>query len=121
MLTEDRLLHTYVIGQTGTGKSTTLFNLALQDAHHGTGFCLIDPHGDLALNLHQRLSSKHHYWDVADPKSPYGYNPLTAVSAGLRPLVADGLISALKKQWHDAWGPRMEHLLRQALLALLEH
>ena len=62
----------------------------------------------------------HIYWNVADAQSPYGYNPLTSVSAPHRPLVASGLIDTLKKQWADAWGARMEHLLRFALLALLQ-
>lgn len=113
-------MHFYVIGQTGTGKSTLLFNMARQDAEQGTGFCLIDPHGDLAKQLFARLGDDCLYWDVANPSSPYGYNPLTNVSAALRPLVASGLIDTLKKQWPDAWGARMEHLLRYAVLALLE-
>ncbi len=116
----DRLAHLFAIGQTGTGKSTLLFNLARQDAEVGNGFCLIDPHGDLARQLSSSLSAPHLYWDVADPQSPYGYNPLTPVAAPLRPLVASGFIDALKKQWADAWGVRMEHLLRYAVLALLE-
>ncbi|MEM9839502.1 MAG: hypothetical protein AAF830_10165 [Pseudomonadota bacterium] len=116
----DRLLHCYVIGQTGTGKSTLLFNLALQDVRSGTGFCLIDPHGDLALSLHQAIETPHRYWDVADPTCPLGYNPLSPVGPTYRPLVASGLIETLKKQWPEAWGARMEHLLRHAVLALLE-
>lgn len=116
----DRLLHTYIVGQTGTGKSTLLGNIAMQDAKQGNGFCLLDPHGDLALQLHQTLKTPHHYWDVADPLSPFGYNPLSAVSPQFRPLVASALIDTLKKQWPDAWGARMEHLLRYAVLALLE-
>lgn len=60
------------------------------------------------------------YWNVADPNCPYGYNPLTYVTREYRPLVASGLIDTLKKQWSDAWGARMEHLLRYSLLALLE-
>ncbi|WP_299893218.1 hypothetical protein [uncultured Ruegeria sp.] len=58
---KDRLFHQYVIGQTGTGKSTLLSNLAWQDAHVGNGFCLIDPHGDLAESLHVKLGIEHHY------------------------------------------------------------
>ena len=116
----DRLMHLYITGQTGTGKSALLHNLAHQDAQHGIGFCLIDPHGDLAADLAAQLSVKHRYWNVADPASPYGYNPLTHVSAAYRPLVTSGLIDTLKKQWSDAWGARMEHLLRYAILALLE-
>lgn len=116
----DRLLHTYIIGQTGTGKSTLLGNIAFQDARLGNGFCLIDPHGDLAELLHHTIIKPHLYWDVADPDSPFGYNPLAPVAASYRPLVASALIDTLKKQWPDAWGARMEHLLRYAILALLE-
>jgi hypothetical protein len=115
-----RLLHTYLIGQTGTGKSTLLQNVAWQDARNGTGFCLIDPHGDIAESLHQNITEDHLYWDVADPDCLLGYNPLKRVSEQYRPLVASGLIETLKKQWPDAWGARMEHLLRHAILALLE-
>lgn len=116
----DRLHHLHVIGQTGTGKSTLLLNMALADAHAGRGFCLIDPHGDLALALHTRLTTPHHYFDVSDPACRLGYNPLTRVHRSHRPLVASGLIDTLKKQWADSWGARMEHLLRYAVLALLD-
>lgn len=116
----DRLSHLYIIGQTGTGKSTLLRNLAKQDAKSALGFCLIDPHGDLARALHQDLRRQHIYWEVADPNCSYGYNPISRSSETFRPLVCSGLIDALKKQWSDAWGVRMEHLLRYAILALLE-
>ncbi|MEO1700611.1 MAG: DUF87 domain-containing protein [Pseudomonadota bacterium] len=117
----DRLYHFYAIGMTGTGKSTLLFNLMKQDIRNGQGFCVVDPHGDLATQLRPLLPSNAVYWDAADPDNEYGYNPLTPVSAQYRPLVASALIDTLKKQWADAWGPRMEHLLRYSLLALLEY
>lgn len=116
---EDRLLHTYILGQTGTGKSTLLLNMIRQDIAQKTGFCLLDPHGDLANQVEADLPGNAVYWDVADPDCPYGYNPLTYVKEEYHPLVASGIIDALKKQWSDAWGVRMEHLLRFALLALL--
>ncbi|MGP1354562.1 MAG: type IV secretory system conjugative DNA transfer family protein [Parasphingopyxis sp.] len=116
----DRLNHQYIIGQTGTGKSTLLGTMALQDALAGTGFCLIDPHGDLAGELADRLGDQAMHWRVGDPDCPYGYNPLSRVPSSRRPLVASGFVETLKKQWADSWGPRMEHLLRQAALALLD-
>ena len=116
----DRLMHLHIVGQTGTGKSTLLANLALQDAARGFGFALIDPHGDLADSLAARLEDRAIVWAPADSSCAYGYNPLTPVPAKYRPLVASGLIDAFKKQWADAWGVRMEHLLRHALLTLLD-
>ncbi len=116
----DRLHHTYIIGQTGTGKSTLLGNLVHQDIEAGRGLCLIDPHGDLVDTLVRVWPDKVLHWEVANPTSPYGYNPLTRTDRPLRPLVAAGLIETLKKQWSDSWGARMEHLLRYALLALLD-
>lgn len=117
---KDRLQHVLAIGQTGTGKTTLIANMAKQDAEAKRGFCVIDPHGDLAEALSSNLGRDHIYWDVGDANSPYGYNPLTRTSAEYRPLVASGLIETFKAQWADAWGARMEHLLRFALLALLE-
>ena len=116
----DRLFHTYIIGQTGVGKSALLSNLATQDVRMGQGFCLVDPHGDLAEEVLQAAGDRAIYWDIADSNCPYGYNPLTYVTAAYRPLIASGIIDTLKQQWADAWGARMEHLLRYSVLALLE-
>ena len=69
--------------------------------------------------MSELLDDKAIYWDVTDPSSPYGYNPLTYVTEEFRPLVTSAIIDTLKQQWSDAWGVRMEHLLRYALLALL--
>jgi len=117
---QDRLNHIYLIGQTGTGKSTLLANMVMQDSRLGNGFCLIDPHGDLASQLSADIGGDHIYWQLGDPDCPYGYNPLTKVPPSRRPLVASGFVDTLKKQWADSWGPRMEHLLRYAVLALLD-
>lgn len=117
--TADRLSHIYVIGQTGTGKSTLLQNMVLQDAAQGAGYCLIDPHGDLAGALVEALPEAL-YWRVGDQTSPFGYNPLPSVPRQLRPLVTSALIETLRAQWAEAWGVRMEHLLRFAVLGLLD-
>src|SRR5438132_4788977 len=81
---EDRFLHVYVIGKTGTGKSTLIETLALQDLDRGNGFALIDPHGDLVARVASRIpgSQKNRviYLNAADPEQPYGYNPLRHVS-----------------------------------------
>nr|WP_295469262.1 type IV secretion system DNA-binding domain-containing protein [Mesorhizobium sp.] len=116
----DRLFHLFAIGQTGTGKSSLLRLLVQQDIEAGCGFCLIDPHGDLASSVVEGNQASLIFWDAADPESPYGFNPLAHVAPEYRPLAASSLIDTLKQQWPDAWGARMEHLLRFALLALLE-
>lgn len=121
---EDRLLHLYIIGKTGTGKSTLLSSMAAQDFSAGRGFALVDPHGDLVERLYAGFSSAGAsdviYLDATDPAQPYGYNPLHAVRYEHIPLAASGLLEVFKKMWSDAWGVRMEHILRNALYALLE-
>lgn len=113
----------YVVGQTGVGKSTLLEQLALQDARAGRGMAIIDPHGDMAESLYARLSREGRpaiYFDASDPTQPFGYNPLRRVRPDKIPLAASGLMEAFHKLWPDAWGVRMEHVLRNSLYALLE-
>jgi len=122
---DDRLSHFYVIGKTGTGKTTLLETLARGDIDAGRGFALIDPHGDLAERVaayaREVRPDDLRYLDVPDPDQPYGYNPMRRVPLDKVPLAVSGLMEALKKHWSDAWGVRMEHVLRNALFALLEH
>lgn len=120
----DRFSHVYVIGKTGTGKSTLLETMALQDMERGNGFALIDPHGDLVSRFALRVPAwRQHdlrYLNVPDKGQPYGYNPLRHVGLDRIPLAASGILEAMKKVWSDAWGVRMEHILRNAVFALLE-
>lgn len=120
----DRLSHLYLIGKTGVGKSTLIENMVRQDLQHGRGLCLLDPHGDLVERIHQAVPAhRQHdvlYFNVPDTDQPYGYNPLRYVRADKRSLAASGLLEVMKKLWPDAWGVNMEHILRHALLALLE-
>lgn len=120
----DRLSHIYAIGKTGVGKTTLLETLISQDILVGRGCALIDPHGDFVERLVENMPDHRQddlvYLNVGDPEQPFGYNPLTRVSFELRPLVASGLMDVLKKMWDDAWGVRMEHILRNAILALLD-
>ncbi len=121
----DRLHHLYLIGKTGTGKTTLIETLARQDIMAGRGCAVIDPHGDLAERLVRSVpesrASDLVYLNAPDLAQPYGYNPLRRVQAERIPLAASGLLEAFKKLWEDAWGVRMEHLLRNALYALLEY
>ncbi|HEY2068299.1 MAG TPA: type IV secretion system DNA-binding domain-containing protein [Rhizomicrobium sp.] len=120
----DRLCHMYIIGKTGVGKSTLLETLALQDLAAGRGFALIDPHGDLVERVAQAATDAGAtgvaYLNAPDPNQPYGYNPLRRVRSDKIPLAVSGMLETLRKLWPDAWGVRMEHVLRNSLYALLE-
>ena len=120
----DRLSHLYIIGKTGVGKSTLIENMVRQDLEQGHGLCLLDPHGDLVERVHRSVPEKRkgdvRYFNVPDRTQPYGYNPLRYVSADKRPLACSGMLEVMKKLWPDAWGVNMEHILRHALLALLD-
>lgn len=120
----DRLSHLFVVGKTGVGKSSLLELLAHGDAGAGRGFALIDPHGDLAEQLEAVLPASARerliYVNAPDPSQPYGYNPLRRVREDLIPLAASGLLETFRKLWPNAWGVRMEHVLRNSIYALLE-
>lgn len=118
----DRLSHLMLLGRTGVGKSSLLENLALQDFKAARGLAVIDPHGDLVDRLAARIGPYHGltYLDAGNATQPFGYNPLRRVRDDKIPLAASGLLETLKKLWPDAWGVRMEHVLRSTLYALLE-
>jgi type IV secretory pathway TraG/TraD family ATPase VirD4 len=121
---EDRFAHIYVIGKTGTGKTTLLETMVLQDVQRNAGIALIDPHGDLvervATQVPEWRKSDVVYLNAADPLQPFSYNPLRHVREDRITLAASGFLEVFKKMWPDAWGVRMEHILRNVLLALLE-
>lgn len=120
----DRRAHMYILGKTGTGKSTLLETLIRQDLTKGHGLALLDPHGDLVEKVLAGLPEGRRadlvYFDATDASRPLGFNPLESVAAQYRPLAASGLLSVFQHIWADSWGPRLEHILRNALLALLE-
>ena len=124
ILPDDRLRHTAILGKTGMGKSTLLYNLLISDIAAGRGVALIDPHGDLAESLLPAIPAARTndvvLFDAGDRIHPLAFNPLSCSDAMRRPLVASGVLSAFKKLYADSWGPRLEHILRNALLALLE-
>lgn len=117
--------HMYVVGKTGTGKSTLIANMASHDIAMGYGVALIDPHGDLAEELLDLVPASRVgdviYLKPADLEYPVAFNPLENVAPDQRHLVASGIIATFKKVWFDSWGPRLEHILRNALLTLLEN
>ena len=120
----DRRFHAYLIGKTGTGKSTLLEFLIRQDILRGEGVALLDPHGDLFERVLARIppsrSGDTVSFNVPDRTAPLAFNPLERVPPDKRALAASGLLDAFKKQWAESWGPRVEHILRNALYLLLD-
>lgn len=121
----DRRAHLYILGKTGTGKSTLLESLMLDDVRKGLGFALLDPHGDLVKKVKAQIPWSRRDdvidFDVPDKHQPFGFNPLANVSADKRPLACSGLIQVFKHLWNDSWGPRLEYILRNCLLSLLDY
>jgi len=122
---KDRARHMYVIGKTGMGKSTLLENMAIQDIRNGEGMAFIDPHGSTADRIMEYVP-EHRIKDVLyfapfDMDHPVAFNVMEDVGYDKRHLVVSGLLSAFRKIWVDAWSARMEYILSNVLLALLEY
>ncbi len=122
---KDRSKHMYVIGKTGMGKSTLLENMAVQDIQNGEGLAFLDPHGksaDLLLEYvpEDRIEDVL-YFAPFDSDHPISFNIMEDVGYDKRHLVVSGLMSTFKKIWVDAWSARMEYILGNTLLALLEY
>jgi hypothetical protein len=121
----DRTKHVYVIGKTGMGKSTLLENMAVQDIKNGNGLAFIDPHGQTAETLLDYIPEERMkdvlYFAPFDTANPVSFNVMEDVGADKRHLVVSGLMSVFKKIWVDAWSARMEYILSNTLLALLEY
>lgn len=121
----DRQRHMYVVGKTGMGKSTLLENMAVQDIQNGEGMAFIDPHGSAAELLLEYIP-EHRINDVVyfapfDLENPISFNVMEDVGHDKRHLVVSGLMSTFKKIWVDAWSARMEYILTNALLVLIEY
>ncbi|MBT3413084.1 MAG: type IV secretion system DNA-binding domain-containing protein [Candidatus Jacksonbacteria bacterium] len=123
--TDDRRRHMYLIGKTGMGKSTVLENMIIADIMAGRGVCVVDPHGDLVEKVLDYIPSHRVndtiYFNPADQDFPIAFNVLESVDDQQKHLVASGLIGVFKKIWADSWGPRLEYVLRNAVLALMDY
>lgn len=121
---EDRRRHTYIVGKTGMGKSTLLLNCIVQDIQNGNGVAVLDPHGDLVERVLDYIPTRRInetiYFNPTDNEYPIAFNPLYHTDRSQKHLVASGLVQVFKKIWADSWGPRLEYVLRNAILALLD-
>lgn len=122
--TDDRRRHMYIVGKTGMGKSTMMENMAIQDIRNGKGVCFIDPHGDLVQNILNYIPKERIndvvYFNPSDLENPIAFNILEAVDSRYKHLVASGLMGVFTKIWASMWSARMEYILNNTILALLD-
>ncbi len=121
---KDRRQHVYILGKSGTGKSVLMFNMIIQNIENGDGVCMVDPHGE---NVEAVLSAipPHRikdviYFNPADTEHHIGFNVLELVNPKYKHLVASGLMGIFTKIWANAWSARMEYILNNTILALLD-
>ncbi len=123
--TDDRRRHMYLIGKTGMGKSVMQENMIINDIRAGHGVGVVDPHGDLAEKVIKYIPKERindvMYFNPSDMDYPIAFNILEQVRPEVRHLVASGLLGVFKKLWSDSWGPRLEYILRNAILATLDY
>jgi hypothetical protein len=122
---DDRRRHMYLIGKTGMGKTNALEHMIIADIRAGNGVAVVDPHGDLVERIIEFIPSYRIndviYFNPADVDYPLGFNVLESVDSSQRHLVASGLMGVFTKIWEGVWSARMEYILNNAILALLEY
>ncbi|HBX15768.1 MAG: hypothetical protein UU49_C0003G0024 [Candidatus Magasanikbacteria bacterium GW2011_GWC2_41_17] len=122
---DDRRRHMYIIGKTGMGKTNMMEQMVLSDIYNGHGVGLVDPHGDFAEKILNYVPANRLndiiYFNPADIDFPIGFNVLETIDPRHKHLVASGLMGVFKKIWPDVWSPRMEYILNNCLLALLDY
>ncbi len=120
----DRGRHLYIVGQTGTGKSSLLELLTMSDIYQNQGFAVVDPHGDYAVNIMRHIPPERIkdvvYFNPADRAYPIAFNPLEMIDPDSKNHLTSELVGVLKKMF-ESWGPRLEHILRFTILALLDY
>lgn len=122
---DDRRRHFYTIGKTGMGKSNLMENMAIQDIQNGNGIAYVDPHGEGAEKLLDFIPPERIkdviFFNPADLDFPIAFNVMEKVDFRYRHLVGGGLMAVFKKVWPDVWSARMEYILSNTILALLEY
>jgi len=121
---DDRRRHMYVVGKTGMGKTTLMEQLVISDIKAGNGFCIVDPHGEFADKMLNYVPSNRVndviYFNPGDADWPIAFNVMENINPEYKHLISAGLVGVFKKIWADSWGPRLEYVLRNTILALLD-
>ena len=121
---KDRRQHVYILGKSGTGKSVLMFNMVIQNIQNGEGVCVVDPHGELVEGILSAIPPHRMkdvvYFNPADTDYHIGFNVLELVDPKYKHLVASGLMGIFTKIWANAWSARMEYILNNTILALLD-
>lgn len=121
---DDRRRHMYIIGKTGMGKTTMIENMVIQDIQDGHGVAFVDPHGDSVEKVLNFIPANRIndvvYLNPADSDFPIAFNPLESVDPKYKHLVASGLMGVFTKIWAGVWSARMEYILNNTILALLD-
>lgn len=121
---KDRRKHVYIIGKTGTGKSTLIANMAINDMRNRRGFCIVDPHGDLCELLLDYIPSYRVndiiYLDPSDHERAFSLNPLEVTEPHQKELVVSGIVAIFNKLYGHSWGPRLEYILRNTLMSVID-
>ncbi|HVY67697.1 MAG TPA: type IV secretion system DNA-binding domain-containing protein, partial [Patescibacteria group bacterium] len=122
--TDDRRRHMYLIGKTGMGKTTMMENMVIQDIRNGHGVAFLDPHGDSIQRILNSIPNNRVndviYFNPADLDYPVAFNILESVDQKFKHLVASGLMGVFTKIWANLWSARMEYILNNTILALLD-
>jgi len=120
----DRMRHLYLLGKTGTGKSTLFKNMFISDVLAGEGACFVDPHGDTVEELLSYIPPNRIqdvvYFNPTDTEHPVGFNLLELKDKSQRDLIADGVVEVFKKQFGDSWGPRLQYILTNTVATVME-
>ncbi len=121
---KDRRQHMYILGKSGTGKSVLLSNLIVQNIQNGEGVCVVDPHGELVEEILHLIPENRTkdviYFNPADTDFHIGFNVIQLDDPKYKHLVASGLMGIFTKIWANAWSSRMEYILNNSILALLD-
>ncbi len=121
---KDRRQHIYILGKSGTGKSVLMFNMVIQNILNGEGVCVVDPHGELVEGVLSAIPPERVkdvvYFNPADTKHHIGFNVLELADEKYKHLVSSGLMGIFTKIWANAWSARMEYILNNTILALLD-